>query len=181
LSPTLRCSVHILDHQPPLACAQQVWRGGETDRATRGMRPLPLRWLALTDEPPAEPAAHRDTEKPLLSWDLEQVVPGNLPAPERAGGVVLVSMDCSPEVSEEFNEWYNTEHIPLLSAVPGMIAARRFRAHRGSPGYVALYHVKDIGIYASPTWMAANETPWIRRLRRYQHNRTYFMFQDRVA
>jgi hypothetical protein len=164
-----------------LACAQQVWRGGETDRTTRSMRKLPPRWLALTDEPAPDSPAPPDREKPLLSWDLEQLVPGDMPAPERAGGVVLVSMDCAPEVSDEFNEWYNTEHIPLLRAVPGMIAARRFRARSGNPAYVALYHVKDIGIYAGPSWMAANETPWIRRLRRFQQNRTYFMFQDRVA
>ncbi len=181
MSPILRCSLRILAHQPPLACAQQIWRGGETDRATRSMRPLPLRWLALTDDPAPDPPAYPDREKPLLAWELDQLLPGNQPAPERAGGVVLVSMDCAPEVRDEFNEWYNTEHIPLLSAVPGMIAARRFGARSGSPAYVALYHVEDIAIYASPTWMAANETPWIRRLRRFQHNRTYFMFQDRVA
>jgi hypothetical protein len=29
--------------------------------------------------------------------------------------------------------------------------------------------------------MAANETPWILRMRRFQRDRTYFMFHHRIA
>ena len=61
------------------------------------------------------------------------------------------------------------------------LAARRFRATEGNPRYVALYHVEDTGIYATPGWKAANETPWILRMRRFQRDRTYFMFGQRLA
>jgi hypothetical protein len=32
-----------------------------------------------------------------------------------------------------------------------------------------------------PGWMAANQTPWMLRMRRYQRDRTYFMFRERIA
>ena len=125
------------------------------------------------------------TTFPLLSWDLEQILPGDRVSPARAGGVILVSMDIDPDREAEFNDWYNTEHIPCLSRIPGVLAARRFRAvedsRRGVPAYVALYHVESTGIYATRTWVVANETPWMLRMRRFQRNRTYFMFPTRVG
>jgi hypothetical protein len=72
-------------------------------------------------------------------------------------------MTPDPEREEEFNDWYNTEHIPFFNRLPGVITARRFRAIAGSPKYVALYHVETIDIHATRAWMAINETPWILR------------------
>jgi hypothetical protein len=117
----------------------------------------------------------------LRQWALEQINPGDLPSPERAGGVILVSMNVDPSREEEFNDWYNMEHIPHFNRLAGVITARRFRAIEGSPRYVALYHVENTDIYATPGWVAANETPWILRMRRFQRDRTYFMFRQRIA
>jgi hypothetical protein len=139
----------------------------------------PPRWLLLSDQVADQPASQTDVS--LLAWDLMQMPPGRRLSPADAGGVILVSMDVDPDRDQEFNDWYDTEHIPHLSAVPGVIAARRFRAVRGTPAYVALYHVETTDIYATRTWVAANETPWMLRMRRFQRNRTYFMFPSRVA
>jgi hypothetical protein len=187
---TLRLSVQILDQPPPPYAAspsvvtRQVWQGGVTDLTTRTMIASPPRWLVLADhEGPAQAtvAAASAGGTPLLSWELEQILPGDAASPADAGGVILVSMDVDPAREDEFNDWYNTEHIPHFRKVPGVIAARRFRALRGSPAYVALYHVTDTDVYATPGWMAANETPWILRMRRYQRNRTYFMFRRKMG
>ena len=62
-----------------------------------------------------------------------------------------------------------------------MIAARRFRAGTGQPRHVAPHHVENTGIHATPGWMAANETPWIRRIRRFRRDRICFMFRERTA
>jgi hypothetical protein len=66
---------------------------------------------------------------------------------------------------------------PARTGLDRVITARRFRAHYGKPAYVALYHVENTGAYATPAGMAVNTTPWILRLRKFQRNRTYFMFQ----
>lgn len=175
----------IYDTPPPAASPvaglqRQVWKGGRTNRETRSMVAEPPFWITL-DETAADavPAA---SGAPILSWDLVQLVPGDRLSPQDAKGLILTSMDVDPTVEEEFNEWYSTEHIPLLSQVPGMIAARRFKARSmtgGAPRYMALYHVTDVAIYALDAWTKANFTPWMLRMRRYQTNRTYFMFNQR--
>lgn len=38
---------------------------------------------------------------------------------------------------DEFNEWYDTVHIPELLAVPGMLSATRYALHEA-----AIYHVE---------------------------------------
>lgn len=112
---------------------------------------------------------------------MELIDPGTLNAPEHAGGAILVAMTPDPEREDEFNDWYNTEHIPFFNQLPGVITARRFRAIAGSPKYVALYYIETIDIDATPEWMAIDETPWILRLRRFQRDRTYFLFNRRSA
>jgi hypothetical protein len=179
----LRLSLQIFANVPAAASnpvlTRQIWLGGGTDLSTRHMTADPPRWLALADYrgDAAETAAGGSA---LMSWDLEQILPGDRLSPADAGGVILVSMDVDPDREDEFNDWYNFEHIPHFSSVPGVICARRFRALRGSPRYVALYHVEDTDVYASRAWMVANETPWILRMRRFQRIRTYFMFRTLI-
>jgi hypothetical protein len=183
----LRLSLQVFAQDPAgapagTALVRQIWKGGATDRTTRTMIADPPCWLALADHTATSPdPAIAVSAKPLLSWGLQQLVPGAAASPNGAGGVVLVSMDVEPTREDEFNDWYDTEHIPHLSRVPGVIMARRFRALRGSPRYVALYHVEDTDIYATRAWTAANETPWMLRMRRFQFNRTYFMFRTLIS
>jgi hypothetical protein len=185
LTTSLRLSLQIFTG-PPVpgsgegAFQRQIWRGGATDLTTRRMIADPPHWLALADYHGPETVAAADGSA-LLSWDLEQIVSGDCVSPHGAGGVILVSMDVEPEREAEFNDWYNTEHIPHFSRVPGVTCARRFRALCGAPRYVALYHVQNTDVYATQGWMAANETPWILRMRRFQRNRTYFMFPTLVS
>jgi hypothetical protein len=152
---------------------RQLWIGAATNRKTRTMMEQPRRWLSLV-EPIGRLPHIRDGV--LHHWDLEQIFPGDHPSPPNAGGLIISAMDVDACAEEEFNDWYNTEHMPVLSTLPGMLAARRFRAHHGRPSYIALYHVSELSIYAKPSWTAVNETAWTKRMRRYQHNRTYFMF-----
>jgi hypothetical protein len=185
----LRVRLAIYDNEPkPLhqssvghdLLTTQLWLGGVTNRQTRTMTKVPQRWLLLVESRSALPVAptHRAA---LFGWDLEQIYPGDQQSPENAAGVIISAMDIDPRAEEEFNDWYNTEHMPVLSNLPGVLTARRFRAHNGKPSYIALYHVSDLSIYAKPSWTAVNETAWTKRMRRYQHNRTYFMFSRTAA
>ena len=176
----LRLTLRIFDHEPSGPHPGQLWRGGATDLATRASTDTPPRWLTIADHPPGSPPPAPE-RAPLRQWSLEQINPGTLASPDTAGGVILVSMNVDPAHEDEFNDWYNMEHIPHFNRLPGVIAARRFRAIEGEPRYVALYHVETTDIYATPAWMAANETPWILRMRRFQRDRTYFMFRRRIA
>jgi hypothetical protein len=99
----------------------------------------------------------------LMRFEGDQILPGDRLAPPEAGGLLLNAMNIAPEREAEFNEWYDKEHIPALSAVPGVLCARRFRG-TGERKYVALYHLATPDVQESPEWKAARESDWTSRL-----------------
>ncbi len=101
----------------------------------------------------------------LMRFEGEQILPGDQLPPENAAALLLNAMNVVPEHEAEFNEWYNTEHIPALAAVPGCLCARRFRATSANRRYVALYHLASPEVQASAAWKAAANTPWTEKLR----------------
>jgi hypothetical protein len=124
------------------------------------------RYLAVAHDN-ASPWTKRVTARceRLLRYEGEQITPGDRVAPNGAGGLLLVAMNVAPEHDAEFNEWYNTEHIPGLAAVPGTLCARRYRAAGAGRRYVALYHFEKPGVADSAAWKTAANTPWTERMR----------------
>ena len=94
----------------------------------------------------------------LLRFEGEQILPGDALAPDGAGGLLLVGMTPAAAVETEFNAWYDTEHVPALARVPGVLCARRFRSAGGSPKYVALYHLTAPEVVDSAEWKRASES-----------------------
>src|SRR5437773_1342951 len=82
-----------------------------------------------------------------------------------AKGILIAAMNIGGVAEDAFDEWYNTEHIPALAAVPGVLCARRFRATSANRRYVALYHLVAPDIQATPAWKSAADTEWTRKLR----------------
>jgi hypothetical protein len=109
----------------------------------------------------------------LVRFEGEQILPGDKAAPENAGGLLLVGMTPATEVETAFNAWYDTEHIPALARVPGVLSARRFRAGNSSgPQYVALYHLAAPEVITGPEWKQASEsTPMPQHIRPQIHDR----------
>lgn len=103
----------------------------------------------------------------IMRLEGEQVTPGDRLAPEGAGGLLVASMTPDPAVEAEFNDWYDSEHLPGLAAVPGVLAARRYRATDAASErrYLALYHLTNVSVSRSAAWAAAANTPWSERLR----------------
>jgi len=105
----------------------------------------------------------------LLRIEGQQITPGAQPAPE-AAALLVNAMNVDPEFESEFNEWYDHEHIPALSAVPGTLCARRFRDTNGTHRYLALYHLASPDVQASPAWQKAANSSWADRLRPHFRN-----------
>jgi hypothetical protein len=101
----------------------------------------------------------------LIRFDGEQTLPGNADSPSGAGGLLVNAMNVDAECDAEFNEWYDHEHIPALAAVPGVLAARRFRDAKGTHRYLALYHLRLPEVATGQAWKDAASTPWTERLR----------------
>jgi hypothetical protein len=103
----------------------------------------------------------------IMRFDGEQLLPGDALPPANAGALLLASMNVDPAAEEEFTRWYNTEHLPQLAAVPGVLTARRYRAAdtASERRYVALYHLEDAAVSRSAAWEKAAYTPWTERIR----------------
>lgn len=97
-------------------------------------------------------------------WACEQILPGNRAPEDKAGAVFLACGDVPAAHEEEFNRWYDIEHLPLLLQVPGVLGARRFRASSGSPRYVALYDLSGPDVPQHPSWQSALRTEWAQRI-----------------
>lgn len=90
--------------------------------------------------------------------------------------ILIVQMDIAPEMEEEFNRWYEEEHIPLLLQVPGVLSARRGVSNEGSPKYIAIYEHENINVQKSSAYQRAIETEWSRRIRPHFKNLTRRVF-----
>ena len=87
------------------------------------------------------------------------------PAPEGTAALLLVGISPPPGYEEEFHAWYNTEHIPFLARVPGVLRARRFAPVDGSKRYLAVYELDDPDVPLTKEWDQARDTPWSARQR----------------
>jgi hypothetical protein len=79
----------------------------------------------------------------------------------------IAQIDVAPEDEAEFNRLYDEEHVPRLTAVPGVISGRRFKLNGGArgtiPRYLAIYELESPDIPQSKAWEEAAETPnWLR-------------------
>jgi hypothetical protein len=84
---------------------------------------------------------------------------------ESGGYHYIVETDISKESEEEFNAWYDTEHLPGLARVPGTISAKRFLRTSGSPRYIACYELVSPAVMESKEWLAIRHTAWSSRIR----------------
>jgi hypothetical protein len=82
-------------------------------------------------------------------------------------GFLLVMMQPPPAFEEEFNAWYDTEHIPERLAVPGFETGVRFVCIAGHPRYLAMYDLAKPEVLESPEYLRVahqNFSPWTRRV-----------------
>ncbi len=90
--------------------------------------------------------------------------------------VYLAQMDIPPELEDDFNHVYDTQHIPEILKVPGVHSCTRYvldSALEGSgPRYAAIYEVDSPDVVKSPEWKAASDTgDWKPMIRPHTTNR----------
>lgn len=82
-------------------------------------------------------------------------------------GFLLVLMQPPPALEEEFNAWYDTEHIAERLAVPGFETALRYVCTDGAPRYLAMYDLANADILNSSAYRKVgydNASPWTKRV-----------------
>ncbi len=103
--------------------------------------------------------------------------------------LLVASMDVEPDKETLFNEVYDTEHVPNLMKVPGVISISRLKAApltmsiggerrtivvEGEPTYTAIYEIENPDVLTSGEWSEAVEAGrWPEEVRPYTKNRRH--------
>jgi len=92
----------------------------------------------------------------------------------------VVETDVASGAEDDFQAWYEQEHLPGLSRVPGCLRARRLvrrEALQGLPVHVACYDLASAQVTESDPWLAVRHTDWSSRVRPLFRNtrRTLFV------
>lgn len=161
----------------PEGLRSESWTGQPLAREARLTRGEDTHCIVLCDLPAS---ADLPVSVQPARWYGIQLAPGQAGSPTNAEALLCVMMSVAPRYEEEFNAWYSTEHIPALSRVPGVIAARRFGSVSGAPRYLALYHLEESSVCQGRAWIEAAETPWTHHLRPHTTDRLRYMFRTRT-
>lgn len=78
--------------------------------------------------------------------------------------MLITSMDVDAADEEDFNIWYDREHLAERVAIDGFLEARRWIAEAGSPKYFCTYSTAAFEDLNSPAYAKAlaNQTEWSR-------------------
>ena len=84
---------------------------------------------------------------------------------KKGNAILLVYTDLvDDKYDEEFNAWYDTQHLPQLLGLPGVLDAARYVAVKGGPKYLAAYELESVDTVLGPTWQNRPIPPWDRRM-----------------
>ena len=105
--------------------------------------------------------------------------------------IFCVSMDVEPAKEAVFNEVYDTEHIPLILTVRGVISARRWKMEPatlilggekktivmdGEPRYMTVYELENAEVLIGREWAAAVDAGrWPTEVRPFTKNRRHVL------
>ena len=79
---------------------------------------------------------------------------------KRGTGLMMVWCDVPTESEEEFNHWYNTEHLQELLSVPGVLNAARYEATSSGPRHLAMYELESVAVVDTDAFKNRPPTPW---------------------
>lgn len=100
-----------------------------------------------------------------MSFRLHRAAQSSTGRLEDCRWLYVVHTDIPDDVSQEYNTWYDQEHLPRLVQVPGIVRARRYVAPDQAPRYLTAYELTDPDAFSSPAGLQARKTPWTARMR----------------
>jgi hypothetical protein len=105
------------------------------------------------------------------------------------------AMDVAPEKEALFHEVYDTEHIPLILTVPGVLSAARLEVRpltmiiggerktivaEGEPRFRAIYELESPDVLTTEAWAKVVDAGrWPTEVRPFTRNRRHVMFERR--
>jgi len=81
----------------------------------------------------------------------------------QSAGILFVWTDVDPAYEDDFNRWYDREHVAERRDVPGMRSAIRYRAiTQDGRRYLGLYRAENLDVFRSAAYQQVfrHQTPW---------------------
>ncbi len=107
--------------------------------------------------------------------------------------VFSAAMDVQSDKEALFNEVYDTEHVPLLLKVPGVVSVARFKKREltvviggqrktvvveSEPAYNALYEIESPEVLTTEAWAkAVDQGRWPGQVRPFTTNRRHVLYR----
>ena len=87
-------------------------------------------------------------------------------ANKKGTGLLMVWCEVPGEVEDEFNRWYNEEHIEERLSIPGILSAARYEAVVSGPKHLAVYELESAAVMESEEYLKVRSQPteWSRRM-----------------
>ena len=82
-------------------------------------------------------------------------------------GLLMATMEPPASMEEEFQDWYDTEHVPERRAYPGFETAHRWVCVDGWPRWLATYDLASVDAVQTPQNLSTNgdkASPWSKRI-----------------
>jgi hypothetical protein len=106
--------------------------------------------------------------------------------------IFVAAMDVDVDHEALFNEVYDSEHVPFLMEVPGVLSVTRLKGEAfalsiggeempkpaANPVYSAIYEIESPDVLKSDAWAEAIERGrWSAEVRPHTHNKVHTMFR----
>jgi hypothetical protein len=80
-------------------------------------------------------------------------------------GMLITSMDVDPADEQDFNVWYDREHLAERVGIEGFLEARRWIADQAPTKYFCTYSTDTFEALSSPAYkkVLANQTDWSKK------------------
>lgn len=107
---------------------------------------------------------------------------GSAPSPD-APWMYIVHTDIPDYIVDEYNAWYDQEHLPRCVGIPGVLRARRFASTgilgggSNGPRYLTAYELTGPDAWDSPAALQARKTPWTEKMRALFSNTRRALYQ----
>ena len=85
-------------------------------------------------------------------------------ANKKGTALLAVWTDVPADKEDDFNQWYNEEHIPELLSIQGILNAARYEAVKSGPKYLACYELENAAVLQSPAFNNRSFTEWAQRV-----------------
>ncbi len=94
----------------------------------------------------------------------------------------IVHTDIPDHIIDEYNAWYDKEHLPRCANIPGVLRARRYTAvactsGNVGPKYLTAYEMTGPDVWESPAAQVARKTPWTEKMRSLFSNTRRALYQ----